>query len=956
VERLPPAFVGRGPELARLEAMLEGATGGRARVAQVVGEPGIGKTRLLSELGSRAEARRCLILSGQSAELEHQMPFGLWVDALEPYISSQNPRRFAKLRAEQLAELTVLFPGLAEISRSVPTIVQQERYRTFQAVRALIAELSSERPVLLTLDDVHWADQASLELLAYALRRPPGGRVLIAVAHRSEQAPELLWEPLARAERDGAAERIELSPLTRADAEGLFSPEVGRALRDELYHRSGGNPFYLEQLSRAAGDSGQVPRGVTEAISEELRRLSVTNRVVLQGAAVAGDPFSPEICAAAAGIEPAQTLDALDRLLSVDLLRSGSSPVEFRFRHPIVRAAVYEHASPAWRLSSHARAATKLGELGLPVTLRAHHIERSAQLGDREAVALLSEAGHAVAPRAPATAASWFAAALRLLPADAELGERLGLLAPLARSLGAAGQLEASSNALAEVLELLPPALGLLRSQTIAFLALVQRLLGRHGTARATLEAALHDLPDRRSPEAVSLEVELAADALLVGEWERAREWAQQALTLARDLDHPGVRAAAAALVALSAYQDGEVQEARGRAAEAAGIIDELGDDAVAGHLDVCFSVGAAEMLLEEYDRSGCHLERCIAVSRQTGQGHMLGPAMIDLGILRIWQGRLAEAAAVAEEALELAYLVHSQQLLEWAQTVACWVALKRGDLPAALAAGEEALRVGRGVHRGAFTIGAACWLAETTIESGDPAQARRLLLEAVEAAPLETADRGYRIVVHDLLARAEVALGELGAATRWTDEATAEAAALKLARPESLALRTRATVALAGGRAKEAAELALAAAERGAASQRIEAARARVLAGQALLASGDRERALAELRAAHRELDDCGALRYRDQAARELRRAGERIGRAGRRGIPGAGIDSLSEREREVDDLVVQRFTNREIAERLVLSEKTVERHLARIFGKLCVSSRVELARLMERARAPQR
>ena len=947
----PPTLVGRDLELKRLEAVLDGLGSSAAPIIELVGEPGIGKTRLLAELIARAEGRRYLTFAGRAAELEHEIPFGLVVDALEPYLAAQNPRRFRSLGAEQLGELATLFPSLGDRSAPVGATVQQERYRAHRAVRSLIGLLSSERPCVVALDDVHWADQASLELLAYLVRRGAVGRVSILIAFRPAQAPELLRSSLALAEREGAAERIDLAPLGRDDAEALLAPELGEALRDELYRRSGGNPFYLEQLARGAGRSGSVPRGVAESIADEIRQLADPVRVVLRGAAVAGDPFSPDLCAAAAGVEQERALEAFDQLLAVDLLRTAPSPVEFRFRHPIVRAAVYEGTPAGWRLSAHARTAAKLDELGMPVTIQAHHVERSAQPGDGQAISLLAAAGHATAGRAPATAATWFRAALRLLPPDATPGERLGLLAPLARSLGAAGQLEAGSDALVEVLELLPPELGLIRSQTIAFLALIQRLLGRHGDARATLEGALRELPDRRSPEAVSLEVELGADAFLVGEWDRAQEWAQRALAHARDGDNAGIRAAAAALDALCCYQHGRAGEARARAAEAAGIVDELTDDDVALRLDACFSLGAAEMLLEQYDSSARHLERCIAVSRQTGQGHMLGPATIDLAILRIWQGRLVDASALAEEALEIAYLVNSEQLMEWAQTVSCWTALKRGDLRAAFAAGEEAVRISREVRSGAYTVGAACWLADTMVESGDPLGARRLLLEAIERVPLEGVDPGYRTVACDVLARAELALGNLDAARDWADRSAAEASALGLARPESFALRTRATVALAEGRPEQAAELALAAADRGASIHRVEAAQARVIAGRSLLAAGKRERGLMELRGAFLELDECGADRYRDQAARALRSAGERIGRGGRRAGGETGLESLSGREREVADLIADRLTNRQIAERLVLSEKTVERHLSRIFVKLRITSRVELARLVDRS-----
>jgi ATP/maltotriose-dependent transcriptional regulator MalT len=234
-------------------------------------------------------------------------------------------------------------------------------------------------------------------------------------------------------------------------------------------------------------------------------------------------------------------------------------------------------------------------------------------------------------------------------------------------------------------------------------------------------------------------------------------------------------------------------------------------------------------MLIERYDSSARHLGRCISVSRHTGQGDMLGPATIDLAILHIWQGRLAEASALAEEALEIAHLSGSDQLLEWAQTTASWAALKRGDLREAIWAGEESVRLGRAVRRGAYTLGGVCWLADAMLEAGDPGGGRRVLLESIAAADLQTVDPGYRTVACDLLARTELALGNLDAASDWAQRGAAHAAAVGLARTESLALATRACVALAQRRPGLAAELALQAADRGASTHRVEAAQARI-------------------------------------------------------------------------------------------------------------------------------
>jgi hypothetical protein len=231
---------------------------------------------------------------------------------------------------------------------------------------------------------------------------------------------------------------------------------------------------------------------------------------LLQGAAVAGDPFAPELAAAAAGIDERAALDALDELLRLDLVRTTDVPRRFRFRHPLIRRAVYDGAPGGWRLAAHERAAAALAAAGASAAARAHHVERFARLGDMEAVAVLREAGLAADQAMPASAAHWFAAALSILPADAT-GERLDLLVAHARALAQSGDFAGAREALLDGLALAPG--GPLRAGMIAACANIERLLGRNAEARARVERALDELPDRAVPEAVGLMIELGADA-----------------------------------------------------------------------------------------------------------------------------------------------------------------------------------------------------------------------------------------------------------------------------------------------------------------------------------------------------------------------------------------------------------------------------------------------------------
>lgn len=952
--------VGREQERARLERALDQLDAGRAAAKRaaseaiaIVGEPGIGKSRLLAEAAELARERGMLVFAGRAAEFEQELPFGAVTDALDPYLGSLNPRFLHGLHPEQLRELGAVFPALDGLTDVEVSPLQPERYRAHHAVRALLELLARERPCVLILDDMHWADEASLELVAHLLRRPPQAPALMLLAFRPPQAPPRLIAPIERAEREGSCERIEVSPLTREEADGLLGPGIDRESRDRLYRAAGGNPFYLEQLARTPlriAEVADVPRAVRESIAGEVASLPARAQAVLRGASVVGDPFTPALAAAAADVEHAEALEALDQMVSLDLVRSTESPLDLRFRHPIVRAALYESTPPAARVAAHARVAAALAARGSSPVVLAPHIERSSDVGDLDAVAALTAAGHACAPRAPAAAARWFAAALRLLPEE-QSQRRPELLVPLARALGSSGQLEASREALQEVLRLLPPELGAIRGQVIAFMSLISHLLGRHGEARENLIAALGERgDDPASPEAAALEAELAADCFFLGEWTQMNTWAARASGLADAAGDPRTQATATALLALSCYELGRPVEAREHVAEAKAIIDGLSDDELALRIDACHWLGWCEHLLDHYDDSVRHMERGVAISRRTGQGHVLAPMTIGLVIANTWQGELERAWAHAEEAVEIAHLSGSDQLMAWAQTMRCWVAGRRGDLELAVAAGEEALRVSERVIRGPYTVVASCWLADALIERGAPQRAVDVLLAAIDGPELPGVEPAFRSCIYEVLTRGELARDRVERAGDWAARAADAVRGLGLPGRESFALRALAEVELASGRPAAAAELALAAAEKAGASYRVDSARSRLLAGRSFAAAGDRRRALAELRRARRALDECGARRYREQAVRELRRLGEHVGAGGVRGAGDSGLAGLSAREREVADLVCDRLTNREIAERLVISEKTVERHLARIFQKLDVHSRVEVARTVER------
>jgi len=238
--------VGRDRELQQLDAALEALADDAPGAVAIEGEPGIGKSRLLRELRDRAEARGQLLLCGSAAEFERSMPFSVWADALNAYVAAQD------LELPDADDLAEILPALRRPG-AAGSAVADDRYRAHRALRGLLARLAQDRPLVLALDDLHWSDQASIDLVAALLRRAPSAPVLLVLAFRPGQAPPALTAALATP----VVQRIALEPLCERDAAMLLGADGADAGAQTIFRRAGGNPFYLEQL---AGRPASAPR------------------------------------------------------------------------------------------------------------------------------------------------------------------------------------------------------------------------------------------------------------------------------------------------------------------------------------------------------------------------------------------------------------------------------------------------------------------------------------------------------------------------------------------------------------------------------------------------------------------------------------------------------------------------------------------------------------------------
>jgi DNA-binding NarL/FixJ family response regulator/tetratricopeptide (TPR) repeat protein len=959
-------FVGRGAQLAQLDSELEGLSTGRAGAVQVVGEAGIGKTRLLAEFAARADARGYIVLRGAGADLDRDLAFWVFVDALDDYVESVEPRR---LRLENLdedvrTELAHVFPSLTTLAVQPAPGFQDARHRTNRAIRALLERLAATKPLVLVLDDFHWADAASVDLVASLLHRPPSAPVLIVLAARPHQVSPRLQTALERALRDRDVTRISLGPLTASEAGELLSRDDQDPRMRALYEESGGNPFYLEQLVRAPRAAMvppanghvtlagvQVPPLVAAALIEELALLSTSSRLVLQGASVAGDPFEPELAAAAADVGEQVVMDAIDELLRQDLIRSTDVPRRFRFRHPIVRRALYETTPAGWRIGAHERADDALARRGATAVTRAHHVERSARIGNLDAVATLTAAGDQTAQRAPAAATRWFAAALRLLPDTAETAQRVGLLLRSATALGVIGRFDDARAALLESLAIVSQDSIDVRLRLSTTCARVEHLMGAHERAQARLEAALHDVVDQASPEAVALMMELAMGSVHRMDYPSMQTWGDRAASAGRQLDDPALKAASVAALARAGAFSGATPSIIQACDEAAALVDALSDEDLARRLDAATHLAGAETYLQRFADAQRHAERAMAVGLATGQDQFFPQLLGTLGSVWSVRGQLTEAVEPLDGAIEAARMTGNPHTVAWALFARSMVALQAGDVELARATAQESSDLAADGRRSHLSAWAAVALAGALLHSGEPRRAAKVLVASAGGEELPLTTPNWRTHSLDLLTRCLLATDRPDAARNAAHCAQQDSITLPL--PRALADRALAAVALNDGDAVIAAQLALRSADvLEALDAPIEAAVSRMLAGRALAQAGDREHAIIQLERAAADLDRVGAIRFRGACERELRKLGQHIHRRTR---PGAadqtGVASLTEREQQIADLIVDRKTNAEIASELFLSKKTIETHVRNMFRKLDATSRAEIARAVEQA-----
>ncbi|SCL25740.1 Predicted ATPase [Micromonospora pallida] len=924
-------FVGRDIEIAALWSTLEATGRAGLQVVAVTGEPGIGKSRLLSEFGEMARRRGSRVVSSSATPGQRSQPLAPLLDAVV-----DGDRRATRQTG----------PGAAW-ARSTASV---------HLVRDLVdraGDADAHRLVVL-VDDMHRADETTIALLAQVVRAPSPVPLLLVLAYRPRQAPVRLHTALVGAPGDERVREIPLGPIGEQDAQTLLGVRCGTPWQWAVYRHSGGNPLHLDALAAAATGLrstasvvvGELPVALRMRLVGELEAASPLSRIVLDAAAVAGEVFEPALVAQIGQCRDAEVHRALDELADLDVVRPVAGGRLISFRHAVLWRAVYDAVSPGWQLAAHDRATAALYRRGAPPQALAPHVARTARPGDVAAVSLLHRAALAVQHQDPVTAAHWLRVALRLLPHRPDHHQRRGvLLVRLAQLAAVAGDLPASRDALHEALKLLQRRPTTRRAHAVALCVMVELSLSRRAEATALARAELAGLPAAPSIGRAMLTFELACSELAAGHADTARELAAAAYDVARR--YP-VRSAVATTLALLTVADTaalDMPAARRHLDRAVDLLDAMLDGEFVRSLRAAVWVIEAEILHERFDDALRHLDRAVSSAQQSGQLLLLARLYAALVVALQVSGRLPEAQESARRAVEVAIAAGGDREIAVARILRAWL----DSQVRATAETDPEVDALPMLPDGPYSLLVRRLLVEIGLAGGNvtghPAHPG-----LADSDGLLASDLCSQASWCETMTRAELAAGRAERAAHWADRAATVAAVLDLPGNTGLALLARAQVLAVDDPARAVPAAQVAARELASAGMVVDAARARMVAVGPLAALGLVHDSYREVKAAQAAFEGWGAHRLARQAVLERRRLAARSSRrAGPEdGETAAGLNLLTRRERQVAVLVSQGLTNRRVAQELFVTEKTVEMHLANIFAKLGVSSRAVVARLI--------
>ena len=922
----------RERELGALREGLERAGAGGGTLLLVEGPAGVGKTELVREARAAAAQAGVRPLEARGSELEQTFAFGIVRQLLESMIGEAPGG--ADLFSGAAGPAARLFEPDERQSPSADV-----GFEALHSLYWLVVNLADRAPLLVSVDDCQWADLDSLRFLAYLAQRIEGLRVAMLLAGRRPDSGAVdagsLWAQVASRPEAGV---LQLRPLSESASVALARERLGAEAAEEFcracHRATGGNPLFLRELLSAldaagvapsAGAASEVqavgPAAVSRFVLHRLATLGPDATELARAVAVLGDDSELELVGRVSGLSADAARTAADELVRADIFVGGE---RLGFVHPIVRAALYEDLAPGERQAQHAAAADALAQEGAsPERVTAHLLMTSAT-GDQRRVETLRSAARIAARRgAPGAAAARLLRALAESPGE---GTRAEILTELGTVEVASMQFEAAEEHLQSVLT--SGAEPMIRAEAASMLGRCAIASGGR-SAKAAVDA-LGSLADQLRSLDPERSLELGAELLMVAtavplvrselpaQLERFREHAA---------DHPGFEAVARIHAA---------QEQLVRGASAAAAVEEV-QAALAVGLPAGAATNATFLALqvlegaEQYDQALRVLD--VALEGARGEGHATRQGLIHgrRAAIALAQGSLQDAQVEAETGLLLVENQHFAflQLL----AVAMVVHIERGDLEAAaeLAQAGEAVGVAEDrLYLDQFLVARA----RLRIAEGDVREGVGDLIWCGER--LEAYDARWPGDWRVFAAPALASLGDSQAAAALGREQLA--IARRVGTPWGLGRSLRsAGQAIGGNEGLELLEEAVSLLERS--SARLELAHALADLGAELNRGGQRREGRDAERRAIELADECGAIALAERARAELHSGPGRRPRAELTG-PGA----LTAAEWRVCRQVAEGHTNREVAQALFVTEKTVERHLSSAYQKLGIRSRFQL------------
>jgi DNA-binding CsgD family transcriptional regulator/tetratricopeptide (TPR) repeat protein len=994
-----PTLIGRASELATVARALDSAKIGAPVHQLVAGEAGVGKSRLVGEAATLAAARGMRVLVGGCADIgDGGVPYGPIVEALRSLHRDLDDEQLAMVVGSSRGDLARLVPSLSEMgSTDATTGTESLQPRLFDAVLGVLQRLSEIAPVLFVIEDLHWADPATRETVAFLIRQLRTDRVVLIMTFRADELhrrhPLLPW--LAELGRSGRVERLDLERLDPEQTGELLAAILGSPptgdLAEQIHRRSDGNPFFVEELLGAGEDAaaGPLPSTLREVLLARIVAMPERAQVVIGVAAVAGRRVDHGVLAKVAGMDDGDLLDALRTAVNSQVLVAGSaadgSESDYAFRHALLQEAAYDDLLPGERQRLHRAFAETLAELG-PGTgaIAAGHWAElayhwSAARDDRRAFEASIRAGEAAAGTfAFADARRHDERALELwstIDGAAELGgiDRCALLGRAAVAAWLSGDSRRAVALRREAVAALDADADPLRVGTM--LEQLGRALWVNGETEAALEAheaAVAVMPtDPPTSERARVLSGYGQILMLVDRFSESTALCRQAAAMAHEVGARKVEGHALNTLGLDLAIGGRCGESMEALDEAIRIAREVADadDIGRGYVNL------AESRFYCGDKRGAAdaVREGILAAEEVGIDRTYGGFLRANGINYAYElGEWDEADRLAEESK----LVQSPGRPQWRYYLTRWVQLlvAQGNEQAGARLEElRALIEGHPVET-QFNMPFRIAAAEAALWRGDPDGA----LDSVIRGGREVEDRQWPRYHARLIRVGMRAAAEAAEVARARRDRAAERAAIR----SGDELRASFERAIADARSRQnrldneetEAELATFEAEARrlsrepsatawlAAAERWRARENPYLVGycrwreaEALLGDGDRAAAidaLGEASGIARRLG-AGPLRTSVEGLATRARLDLSTDEAGAPGVAAEAPDDpfgLTRRERDVLPLLVKGRTNRQIAEELFISENTAGVHVSNILGKMGASSRTEAAGIAAR------